>query len=90
MAKKIKKNKHNIDDQQENAHSGIIEGIYKQNNSIAVATRYAKNVMANSSYFVDQNVDNPLYELAIHYVPEKDEILSPSWDRRKGNGALYG
>ena len=90
METKIKINKHNIDDQQANENIVTLEGAWKQNNSIAVATRYAKHLMANSSYFVDQNVDNPLYELAINYVPEKDEILSPSWDRRKGNGALYG
>ena len=45
----------------------------------ATATRYAKNVIKSSSYFILENTDDPRYELAKEYHPPDDEIFPPSW-----------
>ena len=56
----------------------------------ATATRYAKNVIKSSSYFILENTDDPRYELAEEYHPPDDEIFPPSWAQRQGRGKLYG
>ena len=79
-----KRNKNEVSADIENA-------IPIQKDSYAKAVRYAKNIVSTSDYFHDASKDNdPMYDLALNYIPENNFANDSSWARRKGYGQLYG